>query len=115
MIKQFYHFDWNATDSTFKQQQNSNYQKLLKLWLEDTDKIFATFDNYFDALILTHHNLASNLLTGGFLLFRKFVKFLSKIILLNIAPRIAQAISNWGEEENKPWSLALFHEDVINR
>jgi len=114
MMNKLYFFNWNTTDSTVKQHQQSNCQKLLENW-QNTNKVFATTENFFDALILTHQTLANNSIMGGFLIFRALVKIASKMILLRvIAPRIAETISIWGEEETEPWSLALFHEDIIN-
>ena len=114
-MRTLYYFNWNITDSAVKENQESNYQKLLEIWLKDTEKVFFTAKSYINALILTHKTLSNNLILEGFITLRAFVKIASKIIFLSIiAPRIAEKISNWGEAKDESWSLALFFEDIIN-
>jgi hypothetical protein len=117
-MKQFYYFNWNTTDSAIKQRQKLNYQKLLEIWLENTEETFRCGRNYLGALILTHQNLMNIFVMEGFIIFRDLVKITSKIILLDlVAPSIAETLSNWGCR-NEPWSLASFHENhenIINR
>jgi hypothetical protein len=115
MMRALYFFNWNITDSAVKENQESNYQKLLEIWRKDTEKVFSTAESCVDALMFTHKTLSNNLILEGFITFRAFVKIASQIIFLSvIAPRIAEKISNWGEVKDESWSLALFCEDIIN-
>jgi hypothetical protein len=115
MIKELYHFDWNITTNQVKQQQKSNFSKLERMWWRESDEIFRTWGNIAPALISTHQLLSDSVLGGLFLGVRHLVKIASKLILVWIDTELANQIGTWGEEDRKPWSFALIHEELTAR
>jgi len=115
MIRELYHFDWNTTDNQIQQQQKSNSEELERMWWEDTNEIFSTWENIAAALISTYRLIRAIVLGELFLLFRQLVKTASKLILVWIVPGLANQLSTWGEEKREPLSFASIHEELITR
>ncbi len=112
MLRELYCFNWNTTDKQIQQQQKFNSEELERMWWEDTNEIFSTWENIAAALLCTYR-LIRAIAFGELLLgFRQLVRIASKLLLARIAPELAQ-LSTWGEEDREPWSFALFHEKMI--
>jgi hypothetical protein len=112
---QLYYFDWNTTDKQIQQQQNSNSEELERMWWEDTNEIFSTWENIVVALICTYRLMMAIVLGESFLVLRRLVKIASKVILRWIAPGLADQMITWGEYKREPWSFALIHDKSITR
>jgi hypothetical protein len=115
MIRELYQFDWNITDSKIQQQQKTRNKKLERMWRRESDETFSSWGNLTIALISTHQIFSDNVLWEIFLVGRQLVKITSKLIFVWIAPKLADQISKWGEEERGPWSFALIYEEFITR
>jgi hypothetical protein len=115
MLRELYCFDWNTTDKQIQQQQNSNSEELERMWWEDTNEIFSTWENIAAALLCTYRLIRAIVLGELFLVLWQLVKIASKVILRWIAPRLADQMSTWGEDEREPCSFALIHEEFITR
>jgi len=86
MIQEMYNFNWNTTDKQIQQQQNSNSERLERMWRRESDETFRNWGNFATALITTHQLLSNNVLIELFLSARHLVKVASKLILVWIAP-----------------------------
>jgi hypothetical protein len=115
MFRELYFFDWNTTDKQIQQQQNSNSEELERMWWENTNEIFSTWENIAAALVCTYSLIRAIVFGELFLGVRHLIKIASKLILVWTAPELADQISTWGENEREPWSFALIHEKFITR
>jgi len=115
MLRELYSFDLNTTDKQIQQQKNSNFEQLERMWWEDTNEIFSTWENIAAALICTYRLIRVIVLGELFLGVRHLIKIASKLILVWTAPELADQISTWGENEREPWSFARIHEEFITR
>ena len=115
MLGELYHFDWNTTDNQIQHQQNSNSEKLERMWWCESDEIFSTWGNIAAAALCTYQLIRAIVLRELFLILRQLVKIASKIILVWIVPGLANQLSTWGEEEREPLSFASIHEELITR
>jgi hypothetical protein len=115
MLGELYYFDLNTTDKQIQQEKNFNFEKLERMWWEDTNEIFGTWENIAAALICTYRLIRAIVLGELFLGVRHLIKIASKLILVWTAPELADQISTWGENKRKPWSLALIYEEFITR
>jgi len=115
MLRELYYFDWNTTDKQIQQQQNSNFEELERMWWEDTNEIFSTWENIAAALLRTYLLIRVIVLGELFLVLRQLVKIASKVIFRWVAPRLADQMSAWGEDEREPWSFVLLCEELITR
>ncbi|MEG4066245.1 hypothetical protein QUA42_02635 [Microcoleus sp. Pol11C2] len=113
MLQELYLFDWNTTDKRIQHQQNSDSEELERMWWEDTDEIFNTWENIAAAVLCTYRLIRAIVLAELFLMLRRFVRIASKVVWIN--PALADRIGNWGEEVREPWSLALIHEEFITK
>ncbi|MEG4459227.1 hypothetical protein [Microcoleus sp. N9_A1] len=113
MLCELYRFDWNTTDKQIQHQQNCNSEELERMWWEDTNEIFSTWENIAAAVLCTYRLVRAIVLGELFLMLRRFVRIASKVIVWN--PALANEIGNWGEEVREPWSFELVHEYLITR
>jgi hypothetical protein len=84
------------------------------MWWRKSDEIFSSWRSLGEALNSTHDLLSDSVLGKLFLTTRRLVKVVSKLLVWT-APELANQISTWGEEERKPWSFALIHEELITK
>jgi hypothetical protein len=115
MLRELYYFDLNTTDKQIQQQKNSNFEELERMWWEDTNEIFSTWENIAVALFRTARLIKAIVLGQLFLGVRHLIKNASKLILVWTAPELANQISTWGEDEREPWTLELIHEKLITK
>jgi len=115
MLRELYCFDWNTTNKQIQYQQKSNVEELERMWWWESDQIFSTWGNIAAAVLCTYQLIRAIVLGELFLILRQLVKLTSKVILRWIAPKLADQMSTWGEDEREPWSFALIHEEFITR